>query len=324
MPVGMGLGKGSPTVPGWCVMRFRPIVLGLALVVGIGELVANAYHVTSGPRPEDMRRVAEVVAELRETDTPLVVAPSWPEPLVRQALGARAPSLDVLGRAQDETLRRAIEVSWNGLRDPGYLDWTTIHEAKTGHFVVRLLENPNQVQVKMRLLDRVRPALLEVREGPVGDPRVCSYTERARVITGGLGGEPTLGARRFECPSGPPHLVALTTIDDRAFAPRRCIFASPAPGEPLTLTFRDVVLGQRFVGHAGFPWLLSRDGGPVVMVRATLEGVVLADIEIAQDAGWQRFEWPLGGHEDRVADLELQISVAEAGPARFCFTLESR
>jgi len=320
----MGLGKDSPAVPGWDLMQLRPVVLALVLLVGLGELAANVHHRASGPTSEDVTRASQVIGEFRAPEAALVVAPSWPEPLLRQALGVDSPPLDKLGRADDDSLLRVIEVSWDGHRDPRYLGWSEVRQERTSQFEIRLLDNPRPAPVKMRLLDRVRSPLLEVREGKAGDPRLCGYTERARVITGGLGGEPTLGARRFECPSGPPHLVTVTTIDDQSFEPRRCIFASPAPREPLTLTFRDVVLGQRFVGHAGFPWLLSRDGGPAVRLRATLEGVPLAELEIAQDAGWRRFEWPLAGHEDRVADLELEISVAEAGPARFCFALESR
>jgi hypothetical protein len=177
----------------------------------------------------------------------------------------------------------------------------------------------------MRLIERVAPQWLSVTEGPTGDPHVCTYTTTARATAGNLPGEPTFGPRRFACPSGEPYLVTVTTIDDEQFAPRRCIWAHPSPIGPITLKFRDVWLGEKLVGHAGLPWLLSRDGaGTPIHLAAEFEGRPIGHVVVEDTQGFTRFEWSTTAHRDQRGDLELVVSSAESRNRRFCFTLESR
>lgn len=306
-------------------MRIGRILLLALPVVSLVELLAHRHFREVAPGPDDWQRVeAELVALHRPADL-VTVAPRWADPLLRQLVGDRLMPLEILGRADDETLGRVVELSFGDARTSQFADWSELEQRESGPFTIRVLDNPRRETARMRLIDRVRPGLLRVFEGPSGDPQICSYTSVGRVSAGGLGGNPTFVAKRFACPSGEPHLVAVTTIDDQDFAPRRCIWAHPSAVGPMTLVFRDVWLGDKLVGHAGLPWLLSRDGsGTPMHLAARFEGEPIGSIVVVDTQGWIRFEWATPAHRDERGDLELTVSSAHPDNRRFCFTLESR
>lgn len=306
-------------------MRIGTILLLALPLVSLGELWAHRHFRRVAPGTDDWQRIEGDVAPLYRPADLVTIAPHWADPLLRQVLGDRMMPIDVLARADDDAIGRVIELSFGGARPQTFATWPEIERRQSGPFTIRVLDNPHRETPRMRLIERIRPGSLRVFEGPSGDPKICSYTSIGRVTAGGLGGNPTFVAQRFACPSGEPHLVAVTTIDDQDFAPRRCIWAHPSAAGPMTLIFRDVWLGDKLVGHAGLPWLLSRDGaGTALHLDARFEGNSIGKVVVVDTDGWIRFEWPTVKYRDKRGELELVISSEQAQNRRFCFTLESR
>jgi hypothetical protein len=306
-------------------MRIGTLLLLTLPLLSIGELWAHRYYRSFAPTSEDWQNLEQVIDPLFRPSDLVTVAPHWADPLLRQQLGEKLMPIELLARADDETLERVIAVSFDNAKAKGFDDWRERERRQSGPFLVQVLENPRPEKARMRLIDRIQPEFLQVFEGPAGDPHRCTYTAVGRASSGGLGGEPTFGPRRFACPSGEPHLVTVTTIDDQDFAPRRCIWAYPSSYGPMTLQFRDVWLGQKLVGHAGLPWLLARDGaGTPIHITARFEGASIGSAVLIDTQGWIRFEWSTLAHRDQRGDLELVVASERPQARRFCFTLESR
>jgi hypothetical protein len=306
-------------------MRLSSILLLALPFLSAVEFWSHKHFRTVAPREADWQALEPAIASMYRTADLVHIVPAWADPLLRQTLGESRMPLSVLGRADDDTLPRVIAVSFDGASDSAFAAWPERERHQVGPFQIRILDNPKLEVARMRLIDRVAPTTLQVFEGPPGDPHTCSFTKSAAVSAGGLGGNPTLAARRFACPSGEPHVVAVTTIDDERFAPRRCIWAHPSAIGPMTLLFRDVWLGQKLVGHAGLPWLISRDGvGTPIHLDVRFEGIHVGSVVVEDTEGWKRFEWPTIAEQDRRGDLEVVISTAEPQNRRLCFTLESR
>jgi len=300
------------------------LLLSLPLL-GLAELSAHEYFRHQAPTQEDWELLEPRVKELYHANDLVRVAPEWAEPLLRQQLGSAYFPIDILGRPDLDGLNRAISVSFSGKESRELWNWDLRQTEKVGPFSLRIYENPNPEPAKMRLIERVAPPFLEVFDGQVGDQRLCPYVQNARVSTGGLGGLPTLPATRYACSGGEPFVVAVTTIDDQHFRPRRCIFAHPSPSGLLTLLFHDVALGKKLVGHAGLPWLISRDGsGTPIEITVHLNGERLGRQVIVDQEGFKRFEWPTHQRENTLADLELTLVTQSAQNRNICFTLESR
>jgi hypothetical protein len=306
-------------------MRVGAWLLCLLPVVALVELGAHEFFRNRAPNEREWAELEPKVKALYQPGTWVTVVPTWADPLLRFQMGSEFFPLDVIARADDDGLDRAIVVSFMGQRNNSLWRWALKHSEKVGPFSLEVFENPHPEHAKARLIQQIKPPYLEVFDGQPGDPKVCVYTEHARVSTGGLGGNPTLPASRFVCPSGEPFGVAVTTIDDEQFRPRRCIWAHPSPNGPLTLVFHDVPLGKKIVGHAGLPWLISRDGGgsPIELI-ARLDGVRLGRYVVVDQEGFQRFEWDTRLRDNQQADLELTVTTENAQNRRLCFTLETR
>lgn len=300
------------------------LLLALPLVGGI-ELAAAEYFRHSAPSEADWELVEPRVKSLYQPGDWVSVAPAWAEPLLRHQLGASYFPVDLVGRPDNDGLRRAILLSFMGQEERVLWSWELRQTERFGPFTLRVYENPNPEPAKARLLDWVKPGRLEVLVGVPGDEKSCVYTERAPVITGGLGGSPTLPSARFTCAGGEPYVVAVTTIDDEHFEPRRCIFAHPSPAGPLTLTFHEVPLGKKLVGHGGLPWLISRDGaGTPVELTASVDGEHLGQKVFVDQEGFRRVEWNTRRFEGTSVELELVVTSKSSKNREFCFTLESR
>ncbi len=307
-------------------MRWRPwLWLGLPLL-GLAELGAHFYFAHSAPTSGDWDALTEALTPWDPKGALIAIAPNWAQPLARQSLGEEWMPLSMLGRADDDGYERAIEISFFGQHAQELGKWQELEQRRSGPFTLRLLRNPSPALARSRLLERVRPGQLEVFEGDEGDRAPCPFQSHAAVGGGDLFGQPTLPAARFACPSGEPFLVGVTTIDtDADFRPRRCIWAHPTPNGALTLIFRQVELGDRIVGHAGFPWFLSRDGaGTPVNLRLKFGTREVGFVKVEDKLGWTRFEWPTPGLTGTRGDFELIITSAVAAERRFCFTLETR
>lgn len=306
-------------------MRVGSWLLLLLPLLAMTELWAHERARQQAPTVEQWEALAPRLKAIHRPGDLLTVAPRWAEPLLRYQLGDKYFPLEHLGRTDSDALKRVIVVTFMGQEDHEFWRWKATQTLEFGPFVVTTYENPQPEVPIARLIDRIEPKYLEVFDGQPGDPKVCGYTRQARVSTGGLGGEPTLPAARFQCPSGEPHLVGITTIDDENFRPKRCIYAHPSKNGPLSLLFHDVPLGKKLVGYAGLPWLISRDGaGTPIELTAYLDGVSLERYVVIDQAGFRRFEWNTRSKENQQADLLLTITTANPDNRRLCFTLESR
>jgi hypothetical protein len=293
--------------------------------LALAELAAHEFFRRSAPDERDWALLEPTVKTLYRPGTWVTVVPEWADPLLRFQLGDGYFPLDTMARSDDDGLERAIVVSFLGQESHELWRWELKHREVVGPFTVKVFENPHPEHAKVRLIEHVSPPALEVFDGHPGDPKVCFFTNRARISTGGLGGDPTLPASRYVCPSGERYGVAVTTIDDERFRPRRCIWAHPSPSGPLTLIFHDIPLGKKIVGHAGLPWLISRDGvGTPIEITARLDGERLGRHVVVDQKGYERFEWDTHLHDNQQADLELVISTERAENRRLCFTMETR
>lgn len=306
-------------------MKLGTLLLLALPLASLAEWAAHRFFLGCAPTQDDWQRLAPKVASIRRTGDLVTSAPDWTDPLLRQALGQDLVPIELLARADNDSLERVVEVSFGGHRTPEFTGWRELALHPSGPFQIRELANPRLERVRMRLIDRVVPELLEVAEGEHAHRRSCPFLESGRVTAGGLGGDPTFPSRRFACHSGEPYLVAVTTIDDERFRPRRCIWAHPTPRGALSLRFRDVLMGELLVGHAGLPWLISRDGvGTPIHMAARFEGESIGVVTIEDQQGWTRFQWLTHAHRDKRGELELVVSSESPQNRRFCFTLESR
>jgi hypothetical protein len=302
----------------------------LALTVpalGLLELAAHFAFARRAPTLDEWRGVRGSVAELRGSQGLVVVAPHWAEPLARHAFGDELMPLDEVARPDESGFARAVEVSLLGRSAPELAGWRSVEERRAGRFRLRVLENPSPVRVLFDFVEHVAPPHLSAfhaREAG-GERQPCAWNPRARVSNGGLGGNPTFPARRFECPGGEYFFVGVTVIDDQhEYRPRRCIWAHPPEHGSLLLRFAAVPLGAVVRGHAGLPWLIHRDGsGTPVELRVRVGGREIGRVLHHDVEGWKRFELPTGA-AGRREDVELEVSSERAAHRHFCFQADTR
>src|SRR6185295_17888169 len=88
-------------------------LLALVPLLGLAELALHQYFAERAPRFQDYEQLAPVLLELKRANTPVVVAPSWAEPLVRQAAPAAFP-IGELARPDNSGFSQFLEVSLLG------------------------------------------------------------------------------------------------------------------------------------------------------------------------------------------------------------------
>ncbi len=291
--------------------------------LGLLELGAHVYFRDRAPSVAEWH---DVVAEVRKLRTPgdvIVVSPPWAEPLARHVLGDEAMPLRDVARPDTTAYAQAVEISVLGQTAAELREWRVASERANGKFRLRVLENPSPAAVRFDFVDRLTPDHLSVSEITDGTPAPCAYTTTARVTNGGLGGNPTFPARRFDCPSGEWFFVGETVIDDQDFRPRRCIWAHPTPGGPLRLRYANVPLGEVIRGHGGLPWLLFRDG---IAGRVELEVRVAGrsvGVHAQTSAEWTPFSFPTGA-AGQTADVEIEVRADNVKDKHFCFQADTR
>lgn len=305
-------------------MVTRRWLYALLPLAGLVELVLAVVDHTGGATSEEYAQLEPALADVALDRDVVVVSPRWAEPHVRRALGDRYFPLDALARSDIRVFERAIEISAYGETSEELEGFRETSRKDVGPFVVRTLENPRYEPV---VFDFV--AGLEPRWASAGgtDPQTsCSWNERARLMTGGLGGHPTFPRRRFECPESPYLNVSVTVVADQEFMPRRCIWAHPPLSGERVVRFSGVPLGEKIVGHAGMYWMIERAriGAPVDMV-VRVDGEVVGTVTHADGEGWKRFELPLGAHARKdKATVEFGVSSVDYRDRHFCFQADTR
>lgn len=306
-------------------MKVPRVVLAAFVALGIAEFVG--FFVTSrrGPDFADWAALSGPVAEERKQGELVVVAPSWAEPLARQALGDEVFPLRDVARPDVSRYRAALEITALGETSPELSAFRETGRREVGPFVIRRLENPSPAEVVFDFVDGLGPDRADVR---TTNPEVrCPWTTNARVLAGGLGGHPTFPATRSECPGGPFFSIGPTVIAaGEDFRPRRCLFSHPpARGEVVT-RFSGIPLGNVIRGHGGLYWIIERErkGAPIALA-VRVDGEEIGRWEHRDGDGWAPFEMPLGAHAGKTsATVEFFVSSKNHAHRHFCFEADTR
>lgn len=293
-------------------------------VAGLLELGLHGWFAARPPAFGDWAQIREPVLTFADASAPVIVAPRWAEPMARQALGDERMPLAHVARADTSRFALAVELSILGERAPELEGWTEEARETHGKFTLRRLRNPRARPVVTDFVERARPPFAEVW---TSKPReACKWNEHARTMSGGLGGNPTFPARRFECPSGVFFHVGETVIADENFVARRCLWSHPPKDGEIVTRFRDVALGDTIEGHGGLYWVLERElrGAPIV-VTVRVNGDEIGKAEHYDGQGWAPFTFPLGAHAKAAhADVEIGVSSPNYMHRHFCFEATSR
>jgi hypothetical protein len=300
-------------------MRYSTLLLALLPLLGLGELGLHGYFATRAPDFDAYQKLAPELLRRKQPGIPVVVAPRWAEPLLRQAAPAAFPIAE-LTRPEDNGFSAFLEVSLHGARAPELAGYPIRDQKQVGPFTLLLRDNPHFEVPKFDFVTALDNGEVEVWSELAGERRPCAVAERARGSTGGLHGPAARQARRYECPGA--RVVGVTLIEDQHYRPRRCILVDPAKSGRVVLHFSSVPPSRRLVGFTGFSYFLSRDypGRPAEL--SISEGQrELGRAGSEPREGWKRFELPRpapGG------GVEVAVTRSADEPGDFCFALEAR
>ena len=301
----------------------RALLLAVPLV-GLLELGLHLYFARRPPAFEDWAQVRDPVTAFADASVPVIVAPSWAEPLARQVLGDERMPIAHVARPDVTRFEAALELSILGERAPELAGWTEEAREVHGKFLLRKLRNPSFRRVITDFVERARPPFATVFT--TAPREACRWTDRAKTISGYLGGNPTFPRERFECPAGPFFNVGATVIADQDFRARRCLWSHPPKEGEIVTRFDDVALGDRIEGHGGLSWMIERErrGAPIVL-RVRVDGEEVGKVEHRDGQGWAPFEIPLGAHaREEHAAVEIGVSSPNHQHRHFCFEATSR
>lgn len=299
-------------------MRLSSSLLALLPLVGLLELGAHFYFSGRAPSFADYAALAPVLLKQKQPAVPVVVAPRWAEPLVRQAAPAAFPLVE-LARPDDSAFERFVEVSLLGGSAPELARFPIEREQAVGPFRLRWRKNPQPEPVLFDFVTAVDLGEVEVFAKLDDTLTPCPFAPRAHTDTGGLHGHVAYPKQRFVCPGG--RSVGATLIDDENYRARRCILAQAPVSGSVVLRFSAVPQSRRLVGFRGLSYFLERDettSAADITLReseATLGRYATIGAE-----GFRRFDVPRPAPGSLV---EVEVSTLKPG-ADVCFALEAR
>ena len=268
---------------------------------------------------------SELRARKRDGDL-IVIAPDWAEPLARNAFGDSVMPIVDVARPDEAGYRRAIEVSALGNENPLVRTWPVSAEQRLGKFALRTRTNPAFKPALFVLTDHAAPPDLAVSQRhPSGETNACVYGTHAPSSASGLLARPAFPRQRFSCGMTEGNFVGTTIIDDQGYRPRRCVWANPAPGEVLSLTFAHVPMGEQLYGYVGFSFFRFRDPGwAPVKLSVAIDGVELGAHSHLPESGWQPFQFPTESLRGSSHEVRLEVFGAENGELELCFYAATR
>jgi hypothetical protein len=258
----------------------------------------------------------------------IVIAPEWADPLLRLHLGDRI-GIKVAGRADLAPFDRLWVLSLRGARAAeAPARAPDFHSVVRGISIDRYDFAPSPVTFD--LVDALPGASVDVKGGEQRVP--CQYFERfGGAQRGGLGAGPAAPRQRFVCASNEAGQTSVgsTVVEDLALMPRRCVLTPPRPNEPISITYKDVHLGNELVVHASLYYEDERHrvGVPVTM-RVFVNERLRATFVHEDGDGTKRFQldlrsFPFSTGEGRVplrGDLRLEVSAPDAIRRSFCWS----
>ena len=307
----------APVRMGW--LRFLWLVVPM---LGLAELGGYFFFSRRAPRIEAWHQIVQPVAEVREPDMPVVVAPYWAEPLARSALGSAVMPLRDVARPDVTGYTRALEVSILGQDASELSGWSTVKERDVGDFRLRVRQNPTPAKIRFDFVAGLDPKRVSVLDGQGSE---CGWTVHARTVTGGLHGHIAFPRERFSCPGGPQHFVGATVVDDENYRPHRCIWAHPSDVGALSIRYRAVPLGRVVRGYGALSWFLMRDGvGTPIEMSIVIDGERIGEFVHSDEQGWHAFEFSTGSRAGKTADVTFEIRSESPKDRHFCFYADTR
>lgn len=294
-------------------------LLGLIPLLGLVELGLHQYFAGRAPAALDYAALAPELLKLKQSGVPVVVAPAWAEPFVRQAAPSAFPGAE-LTRPDDSAFASFLEVSLLGASAPELQGFAVERTQRIGKFQVSLRQNPRPDPVRFDFVSAVDLGEVEIFLELDGERRACRSSQRARATTGGLHGHVAYPRQRYECQGG--RIVAVSLIEDQRYRPHRCVLTQLPDSGSVVLRFNSVPASARLVGFAGFSYFLERD---VEVDEVALDfreaGQALGEQRAAGARGWSRFEVRRSGAPGGV---EVDVRRLARSNADFCFALEAR
>jgi hypothetical protein len=293
---------------------------------GLGELGASVYCSRRFPEVDEWRALASEVRKLERDGDLVVIAPEWAEPLARSALTDSLMPMADVARPDEAGYARAIEVSALGNENALVSAWPVTEERSFGKFILRVRTNPGFKPPRYVLTDHAFPPDLSVSErGPEGESDACRYGTRPPSSASGLLARPAFPRQRFACGPAEGNFVGVTIIEDQHDRARRCLWANPAPGEVLELTFENVPIGEQLYGYIGFPYFRFRDHGwPKVSISFAIDDLKLASHEHLPESGWQAFQLSTAQFQNSTRKVKLEIFGADSRELELCFYAATR
>src|SRR5882672_7934599 len=135
--------------------------LGLLPLLGLAELGLHQYFARRAPDFQDYAKLAPALLKLKQPGVPVVVAPAWAEPLVRQAAPAAFP-LAELTRPDDSGFAGFLEVSLLGQSAPELAGFPVRQTQALGPFRVSLRRNPTPDPIAFDFVTAVDAGEVEV------------------------------------------------------------------------------------------------------------------------------------------------------------------
>jgi hypothetical protein len=293
-------------------------LLGLIPLVGLAELGFHGFFAARAPDAADYAALGAELSKLKRPGEPVVVAPAWAEPWVRQAAPGAFP-LNELARAEDRSFSAFWEVSLLGQSAPDLASFAVREQHTFGAFQLRRRQNPSPDPIRFDFVAAVDEGRAEVITQQAGQESACAFTEQAKSETGGLHGHAACPRRRYVCGGG--RLVGVSVIEDRDYRPRRCVLAQPPDEGDVVVRFTAPPSSARLVGFVGAAYFLERDDARPrieLEVRAGERDELRRQFAGAQ--GWTRFE--LGRPAE--PQVEVRLRRLTRKNADFCFSLEAR
>lgn len=295
-------------------------------LLGLVELGASVYFSRRFPQADEWHALKAEVSALKQEKDLIVIAPEWAEPLARNAFGDLLMPIADVARPDEASYPRAIEVSAVGNVSPPLASWPVTAEKRLGKFVLRTRSNPAYRPPLFVLTEHAAPPDLTVSErGESGESAPCRYGTRPPSSSSGLLARPAFPRQRFSCGPAEADFVGTTIIDDQNYRARRCLWANPAPGGLLTLTFANVPIGEELYGYVGFSFFRFRDHGwPPVSLSFAIDGTGLGSHSHLPESGWQRFQFPTGQFRGQSHQVRLEIFGADKRELELCFYAATR
>ncbi len=322
-PAARAEGAAPVPVPGDWRARARRWAFAVVPLVGVLELLAHAKEV-SGTVPEsDWRAARAAVAEIAKPTDLVIFAPTWTEPLGREAFGDELAGFDREARPDESRFPRAIEVGIRGKHRRELAGWKTLGERRVGAITITTLENPQPATLLDDLLLHAAPGKMSVTRVDGGQSVECPWVHTA-TQAGGLGAGPAVPGDRFACPGG--NFVGLSMIHALDHSPRRCLFAPPGGGSSvLRVRFTGVTFGDALHGHGGLQNEAERSktGAPVTLTWKH-EDRVIGRLVHQDGEGWKGFELGTPELKGQKGDLVAEITSPSGNRRQYCFEADTR